>query len=601
MSAEPMQWSPVYGDPILRQDIEDIKQSPHAGELVGLLPLSRQLDKLHHQHQQKSSKRSPSPQRPSANRRSRSRSRTPRAYEKGGGDMDEDKDKDEDMDIDADKDKYKNKNQDANKDGQTETDPESDVERKQSPGTYSMRVAGLIAKTIKNWVRKARARDNETTVRNMYYKIMMELIFSKSNPINYFFSLIDNVKILPKDSASDSICFTGSIRPRAGLPKGLHVFVKLTRSYNQSDKFKEIEPRIYKESINPLIQYRLTPHLMMYLGSKHVRNWEQVFDQSKQYPVSIKLSEEYEDIFGPFSQQGTRRGGDLLITECGNGITLLKFLDKYSQVHQDELVKLLFQIIYTLHVMDNYEITHYDLHLGNVFLEQLGAQRDQTPQTFIYFLNDNTYVVLQMGEYFARLFDWDMAYQKDVIKKVEEDSRRKYWACKDAGICNAHKSQYDFHKLFMLIYKYYKVKLDRSLLEFIKDQYGNLGSKDLNENLFLRESACGDPAQPHCRADSLCEIKQVGPLNLCTGNWTIRPNAMNDSYSILLDFARRFQSDSTFQVFHVDEQGFDPQYVPGTFKWINYVFASDPQILEDARGQIVELQKLKKLNVNKFL
>jgi hypothetical protein len=554
-------WSPQYGQDLLPMDLDDFKQSPHAQELAMLVPIPEQL----HQHLKKhSSKRSPSPQNPMS-RRSRSRSRTPREIRDDDGD-------------------------------ETETDEEIDTtttrssESKQEPGSYSIRVAGLIAKTIKNWVRKVKSRDNETMIRNTYYKIMMQMIFSKSNPIKYFFSLIDNVQFLPKDSSSDSICFTGFIKPRPGLPRGLKLFVKLTREYSLGNKFKEIEPRVYKDAINPLIQKRLTPHLMMYLGSKHVQDWGKVFDQTSMYPLSIKLHEQFEHEFGKLSVQKSRRGGDLLMTECGNGITLLKFLDKYTHADHDELLKLLFQIIYTLHVMDNYEITHYDLHLGNIFLEKLHTQLDQTPQTFVYFLNDNTYVVLQLGNYFARLFDWDMAYQKDVIKKVEEKSR-KQWACSDAGICNTHKSQYDFHKLLMLIYKYYKVKLDRTILEFIKDQYGNLGSKDLNENIFLRETSCGDPAQPHCRADSLCEIKKVGQYNMCNGEWKIRPNAIETSYNILLDFTRRFNSKSTFQVYHADDDGFDLQYIPGTFKWINYVFGSDPQILEDARLRIEQLQK----------
>lgn len=582
-----------YGQDLLPMDVEG---SPHAQELQMLMPISRQLEQFQRQRELESqkrhlSKRSPSPRphrspspRPHSTMTRRSRSRTPRQL----NDDDDDDETESGKEIKIDR------------TGIDEEMKESSDTINEKKG-YSMRVAGLIAKTIKTWIRKVKSRDNETMVRNLYYKIMMELIFNKSDPIEYFFSLLDNVRILPKDSASDSICFTGLIKPRTGLPKGLYLFVKLTRSYGPSDKFKEIEPRIYKESINPLIQNRLTPHLMMYLGSKHVRNWGRVFDKTSVYPVSVKLKEEYENMFGAFNQQGHRTGGDLLVTECGNGITLLKFLDKYTHADHDELLKILFQIIYTLHVMDNYEITHYDLHLGNVFLEQLSAQRDQTPQTFVYFLNENTYVVLELGEYFVRLFDWDMAYQKDVIKKVEEDSRRKHWACKDAGICNTHKSQYDFHKLFMLIYKYYKLKLDRSILEFLKDQYGNIQSKDLNENIFLRETSCDEPAQPHCRADSLCEIKKDGKYNTCKGEWKVRPNAISDSYSILLDFSRRFVSDSTFQVYHVDEQGFDPSYVPGTFKWINYVFASDPQILEDARAKITELQTSKKLNINKFI
>ena len=178
-----------YGQDLLPMDVDEFRQSPHAEELTMLIPISMQLE----QH----SKRSHSPKKPISSRRSRSR--TPRAYDENDDDDQRDKEK-KTMDLD-----------DATK-------SDLDTSQKETKSTYSMHVAGLIAKTIKNWVRKVKSRDNETWVRNTYYKIMMELIFSKSHPFSYFFSLIDRIHFIPKDSTSKSVCFTGFIRPRLRSP-----------------------------------------------------------------------------------------------------------------------------------------------------------------------------------------------------------------------------------------------------------------------------------------------------------------------------------------------------------------------------------------------
>lgn len=450
----------------------------------------------------------------------------------------------------------------------------------------SLRATTLIVKTLQHWIRKFKARGNETTIRNKYYQIMMNLIFHQPKPLRVFFSSLDHVHILPKDSASESVCLTAHVRSKPGMPKGLNVFVKMTTQYEDRDKFKEIEPRLYREVINSLVQSRLTPHVMMYLGSAAIPNWTKTFNALRKVPGISTLRDKFEKEFG---EDRMDEPGNLLVTECGQGMSLRTFMESHYQdkpEHHAELAKILFQVFYTLLVMDHRELTHYDLHLHNIFLEKL--KPSDTPQTLVYFLDDHNYITLKLGDYFVRLFDWDMAFHKKVIKRPEKSSRLQ-WACPNYGMCNIHKSEYDLHKVLMLIYDF-KIRLSPEWISFIESMYGNRTSTDLNKNLWIRRSKCTGSANG-CRLDSLCNIQILqnqftGVTHYtCKGAWKVRHGAISSSSTLLTSFVARFASENTFQLRALPK--FDPQYLPGTFKWMNYVFGARENIFRAAQQNVV--------------
>lgn len=552
-----------------RLEVGDYKGPVHLERPIVFAPIADSVERLAKRSilRRSSRSRSPSPRgRPSNKSRSRSRDRLPTSTE--------DEDETEISPI----------------------GPISPLENKSDDGSQksdesikSVHSAVRVVNLIKNWARRFKARDNETIVRNKYYQFMMNLIFTHPFPLVKFFSSLDRVRFLVKDSMSDSVCMTGHIKPTPGMPKGLNVFVKMTKRYDASNKFKEIEPRIYRDAVNKLIYNRLSPHVMMYLGSVNVFNWENALKKTHQFQIGWDVQQKMLQTFGPF-EKGKSGGGDLLVTECGNGISLKDFMATVgnSQENQEEFVKIMFQVLYTLHVMDQEKLTHYDLHLGNIFLEKIDPAAP--PQTFVYFIGRDSYVTLTLGKYFVRLFDWDMAYKPRVATSSEEKSRRG-WPCKNYGMCNVHKSEYDTHKFLILAHRY-KQSLSPTITTFIEHQYGNELDQDMNKNLMQRKKCDGH----HCREDSLCEIVKVGGIPTCKGEWKSRPYAIQSSGQIFHNLIHKFKSNDSAHPFMVhDITSFDLHYLPGTFKWINYVFAPSTDLMVDMQ------EKLKQSYVNKTL
>jgi hypothetical protein len=87
----------------------------------------------------------------------------------------------------------------------------------------------------------------------------------------------------------------------------------------------------------------------------------------------------------------------------------LQTLDKVlAEMNHDyerpyEFKQILFQVIYSLSVMDHFGIVHNDLHFGNVFVQEL-----EKPKTLKF--NIGKYRLNVTTKYLIKFFDWDRAY-----------------------------------------------------------------------------------------------------------------------------------------------------------------------------------------------
>jgi len=306
-----------------------------------------------------------------------------------------------------------------------------------------------------------------------------------------------------------------------------------------------------------------------------------------------------------------RPGGDLIITECGKGGSLYSFIKSITNTHENncELISILWQVLYTLAVMDKLELTHYDLHLGNIFLEDVSQATDKT---MIYFVTPTTYVVLKCRKYFCKLFDWDFAYASS-IATPEEKKARSAWPCNSYGICNVHQSEHDVYSLFSLLIKHQNTSLqtviDPTIIEFIKSMFGNLSSHNLNENLLSRITECTG-IDGRCHAEKLCEVvKQFGhrPSSLgaihrqgfkpvCNNGWKPRPGAIESIETIVTQKFIHSDPMKAFNVFQTHElPRFNHQFIPGTYRWNNHVFGLTENILATAKDTIIQLFKKNEL------
>jgi hypothetical protein len=433
--------------------------------------------------------------------------------------------------------------------------------------------------------------------------------------------------------------------------------------YDSSNKFKEIEPRIYKHIIRPLLEQRTTPHFMMYLGHQYIPSWDKMYEYINKNIVGLKptMHDNLKKIKTKFYDQldseeypiEEKTGGNILLTECADGISFHDFLSNISlgsEEDSNELIKVLFQMLYTLKIMDEVGLTHYDLHAGNTFLEYTKdkfAIKEGKNQTYIYFINERQYISLPIGKYFARIFDWDFGFKESIETKDEMSSRGKY--CKKYGICSIHNNFYDmFHVYSSLMLNYHTPSSIKSFIKIstaFTDMKSFLISCKVDVNKYLpifmehgidlhyfplltRETlkTMGVAAGPISRImKAINEYKKlvnfnenvysrfeitdfasnVGNrlckadinMNQCDGPWesTKFPGVMNDITTVLMNFISTFQGDHTFKINSVNE--LQKQYRPGNYGWDNFVFGITPTLLDQVKNNLTLLDQVK----NNFL
>ncbi len=419
-----------------------------------------------------------------------------------------------------------------------------------------------------------------------------------------FFNSITNIKIIPADSNSHSLFFTSELpfqiinsnqinqnnqnnqtkqnnRDSSLWHEQLNyynpkLFVKMSLTYDFEHKFKEIEPIIYTNIINRMLQEYRSPHFMLYLGHQFIINWNpfiETYNNEMSIQVRQQIFDNFTRKFADELNDPVSQGGHLLVLECGQGMDWDKFLDQLTFYPTREFYKLMFQILYTLWTMDLVGLTHYDLHAGNIFLEQI-EQCNNTEM--IYIINSNECIQIDQPIFMARLYDWDYGYlsestisestlyrsTKSKPKSKPESTKRlnnqelhdikksrSGWLRKETGNDNRHFSYYDVFKVFITLLRHKKTP--EPMKQFIKKQFNYNNSKDPNLNLLLRIDYClssrGKPGA--CRSHDLCELvlnPKYGQWE-CRGPYQFRQHVMNDIKTIFVNFIQTFLSFNYFK------------------------------------------------------
>jgi hypothetical protein len=482
-----------------------------------------------------------------------------------------------------------------------------------------------------DWAEDVRRHANDTLSRLRFYQFLTQCVFDvykqPAHNLLYFLHCLDEVHLLARNSSSTSVCFTANLRPHplpddapgpakhspgrrrkpvisdktlawkksqlVFLRQGVRVFGKMTIEYKDSTKYREIEPRLYETVINNLVIRRQTPHLMLMLGHIFVPDLT-VIRPDDEIPTSLSAN----DILYTAKTMQQReiddhglkyRGAHVLVTECGIGMSFGDYLnqfDKNSALARDELYRLLFQIFYTLTAMSFAKLTHYDLHTQNIFLERVAHTHYKK---LIYFLTPIYYIVLPLGGYMVKLYDWDLAYHADAITP-QEAAARTDWVCEHTGLCNSHNSAYDMYKVLSQLMYFYPTKMPKEILEFCRQQFNTTeesrNSTDANQNLLLRATVCGTKfSRDQCRLDSLCEIDNA--TQRCAGEWTPRAGSLYTALYVMRNFVNQMRSPTRFETAMLPN--FDLDYLPHTYNWINCVFGLRADVLEQAKANILAM------------
>lgn len=240
----------------------------------------------------------------------------------------------------------------------------------------------------------------------------------------------ENLQVLDKNSASDSWIMFATLFE-------MPVAIKLTAFPRISEAVLnyytlETERFIYENVVNSLLICGYTPHVLAYYATL---NCDTFLSSSarRQNAQTLKLIQNFqsERFSERYDNQKMRAS---VVERAQGGITMMEFFDQnqtsFDSLFPTILLPMLFQVFYTLAVFAEIGLMHNDLHLGNVFIEQLPEL-----ETNYYRVGNKTFAVKSRHQ--VRLFDFDRSVK--IPTSFDSSSLQNtglYFHCRKFGQCN---------------------------------------------------------------------------------------------------------------------------------------------------------------------
>lgn len=223
---------------------------------------------------------------------------------------------------------------------------------------------------------------------------------------------------IEKDSASDSIIVAGVLAPPTQFALDerfadswrrmkCDIIAKITFPRLDVAPARgrvaalEAEVQLY-DFLTELVRSDVTPNLV--IGLAHYRCTVSDLRNTSDATLAHDLIKEATAIYAVNGHVAPPRTDPVrvLLLERGRGCDLQSCLAA-GKVDGQQLMLLLFQVLYTLHALARRGVRHGDLHAGNVFVDLLG-DRDTR---LAYFLDSETYYEVPTRGLLAKIYDWD--------------------------------------------------------------------------------------------------------------------------------------------------------------------------------------------------
>jgi hypothetical protein len=214
-----------------------------------------------------------------------------------------------------------------------------------------------------------------------------------------------------KQSASASVVISAILKA-AGNPR---VFIKLSFGTNRDALY--YERLLYCHVTQKLLRYQITPCVVPFLGYVRVENRLNKCEEQQQSSSSSSLSPAQRppaqvcNAIKAMSAKEMSRGrsslsaeklshGHALITEMSEGgVSLKEWMRRTHSV--DDWREVWFQVVYTLQCFAEIRFTHWDLHYGNVFVEDTGSRVSS-----LYMVANNRFYTLT-SRWLVKIYDFD--------------------------------------------------------------------------------------------------------------------------------------------------------------------------------------------------
>lgn len=326
-------------------------------------------------------------------------------------------------------------------------------------------------------------------------------------------NLIEISKVIPKTSSSNSSIVFGKLKYVKKYQLQDYnddILIKFSFVSNklQFDNSLQVEIKIY-EKVTELVKNRACPHFITYLGAFQCTNFFNKFadmypllpgwtsygdvwvntQNETSYIKPIKAPEFYDDLLSQMNGIAKSDSysvynlneANVLILEQGKGNVLYDALG-YNDLKGTELAGIIFQVLFTLSVMNKHGIQHNDLHIGNIFIQDI-----DTSVKFRYTIlqdsnqdSDSETVTYEIkSRFMVKLFDFDRGNILGEIVNTKLGDGKHKSPCHVAGVCNLKNPKFDAFTFLYGIHKYLEYHNRNTLKPFITKFLERNISKDL--------------------------------------------------------------------------------------------------------------------------
>ena len=119
---------------------------------------------------------------------------------------------------------------------------------------------------------------------------------------------------------------------------------------------------------------------------------------------------------------------NVLVTEFSQGKTLRSHLETDLRT-DDELIPVIFQILYMIRELSKIGIQHNDLHAGNIFISDSWGNSSRT------YIVEGRHYIMPVSSLRVLFFDWDLGNNRNEQNKTFDSG----YLCKNFGICGINE------------------------------------------------------------------------------------------------------------------------------------------------------------------
>lgn len=213
------------------------------------------------------------------------------------------------------------------------------------------------------------------------------------------------------------------------LPKNAQLEYERMLQIVQSLKY-EIE--IYRQIILPILNNNFSPNFVRFIGysSCSIENVNNL----------VSGVNDFRDIYGNLLKKYPDLPVGVLVTEQAGGpgasISSLKNFYNNSDINENHKNTVMFQIVYSLAVMQKFRLAHNDLHALNVIVATLPKKVKR-----LYVVGKKRFLI--HTRYVPYIFDWDTAYSD----KLGNNPKITDKICEKYQICNRYSEKFDLYIL----------------------------------------------------------------------------------------------------------------------------------------------------------